>query len=250
MLRRPPVRRPLPHVAGHVVQAESVGRERADRRRRAVAVVVTPGEITVPVVRQPLPRTLRFVAPHEGGTVEAAASRPFPLRLGRQCLARPSRRRPQRPRRRRARPGWSAWPSSELPGPSGCAPRGAWRPPPPLVEVAQVDGTGGHREHHRPGHEVLRRSAGEVGRVERSLGDRHVAGRRDELVELAVGHLEAVDPEPVDVDGVRRRLLARSGRLSPSGRCRPAPGPCGEGSVSRGLRWSRARPSSRAPGRS
>ena len=179
MLRRPPVRRPLPHVAGHVVQAESVGRERADRRRRAVAVVVAPREIAVPVVRQPLPRTLRFVAPHEGGTVEAAAGRPFPLHLGRQCLARPcgvglSVLVGD------VHDGWSAWPSSELPGPSGCAPRGAWRPPPPLVEVAQVDRTGGHREHHRPGHEVLRWGAGEVGRVERTLGDRHVAGRRDE----------------------------------------------------------------------
>ena len=32
-----------------------------------------------------------------------------------------------------------------------------------------------------------------------------VAG--DELGELAVGDLEAVDPEPVDIDGMRRRLL-------------------------------------------
>ena len=89
--RRPPVRRPLPHVAGHVVQAVAVGGVRADRRGRAVAVVVTPREVAVPVVRQPLARSLGFVAPHERRAVESAARSPLPLRLGRQRLARPRR---------------------------------------------------------------------------------------------------------------------------------------------------------------
>src|SRR5687768_13351057 len=43
------VARPLPHVAGHVVQAIAVGRERPDRGRALVAVgeQVLPGELAL-----------------------------------------------------------------------------------------------------------------------------------------------------------------------------------------------------------
>ena len=73
--------------------------------------------------------------------------------------------------------------------------------------MAQVDGPLRPREDQRAGHEVLRRGAREVGRVERSLGDRCVSRRLDEGVELPVGDLVAVDPEAFDADRVGRAFL-------------------------------------------
>src|SRR4051794_19406289 len=59
--------RPLPDVAGHVVEAVAVGRERAPRGRAAVSVdaEVLPGELPLPRVR-PRPAAWELVvAPRE-----------------------------------------------------------------------------------------------------------------------------------------------------------------------------------------
>ena len=84
---------PLPHVAGHVVEAEAVGRERAHRRRAEVAVGrrVLPRELALPGVRHPAPAGRLLVAPGEALAVQPAARRALPLGLGRQRLARPGR---------------------------------------------------------------------------------------------------------------------------------------------------------------
>jgi hypothetical protein len=55
--------------------------------------------------------------------------------------------------------------------------------------VPQVDRAGGPGEHEPPGHEVLGWRAGEVGGIERALGDGVVAGVGHECGEFAVGHL-------------------------------------------------------------
>ena len=89
----------------------------------------------------------------------------------------------------------------------GMAPAGAGRPGPPLAQMPEVDRSLRPREDQRAGHEVLGRSAGERARVERALGDGDVARLVDERREQAVRDLERVDPEALDADAVRRRLL-------------------------------------------
>ncbi len=204
--RRVPVGRPLPDVPRHVVQAEAVGGERTHGQRRPRARLGAPRKVAVPEVREPLARRLRLVAPGVDGAVEAAARRVLPLGLGGQVLAGPGgegggvlvgdvhHRVVVEPLERRPRT-------------ERVLPRCARRPRPPLVQVAQVDRPPRRREHHRAGHEVLGRRAREVGRVERSLRDRDVAGRRHERGEGGVRDLVPVDPDRVDGDVVNRRLL-------------------------------------------
>src|SRR5205814_9451067 len=70
-----PVGAPLPDVAGHVVQAVAVGRERADRRRplEAVLLGVVVGEFSLPGVGHVLAAGLELVAPGVGLAFQAAA---------------------------------------------------------------------------------------------------------------------------------------------------------------------------------
>ena len=149
-----PVGGPFPDVARHLVQPEAVGRIRAHGDRRAVARVVAPGEVAMPEVRQAVAGSLRLVAPDERRAVEAAASRALPLGLGRQRLAGPGG----------VGLGVLAGDvhdrvvADRLPW----APARAGRPRPPLLHVAEVDRTAGHREDERSRDEILRRCAGEV----------------------------------------------------------------------------------------
>ena len=205
---RVPVGRPLPDVAGHVVEAEAVGREGADRRRRRRSPSSgPPGEVAVPVVRQPLPGRARARRPRCRSRRPARRARRAPTRPRSAAPCRPRSRTPRRPRRRRARPGGPRGPRCDAAGPVRVPPPRARRPRPPLAHVPQVDRAAGRREHERARDEVLGRRAREVGRVERPLGDRDVAGRLDERGELRVRDLVPVDPEPVHADAVRGRLL-------------------------------------------
>src|SRR3954453_6529881 len=89
--RGEPVRTPLPDVAGHVVQAVAVRRERAHRRGPSVAVVsrVLAGEGPLEhVPPAPAPR-FELVAPGVVLLLEAAARRALPLGLGGQPRAAP-----------------------------------------------------------------------------------------------------------------------------------------------------------------
>ena len=206
MARDVPVGRPLPDVAGHVEEAEAVRREGADRRPGAVAGLRPPGELAVPVVRTSLAARFRLVAPDEVAAVEPAARGQLPLGLARQLLPGPGRVRlgvlvgdvhhglvlAALRRARRA---------------VGMPPAGAGRPGPPLAQMPEVDRPLRPREDERAGHEVLGRSARERARIERALGDGDVARLVDEGREQAVRDLERVDPEALDADAVRRRLL-------------------------------------------
>ncbi len=160
----------------------------------------------MPVVGEPLAGRFRLVAPDVGRRLEAAASRPLPLGLGRQRLAGPGRVR-LRVLERDVDDRLVLAPGERAVRPVGAHPACPRRPRPPLVDVPQVDGAGGHREDERAGDEVLGRRARKVRRVERPLGDRDVAGVLDEHGELTVRRLEPVDPEAVDRDAVGGRLL-------------------------------------------
>src|SRR5436309_3139894 len=90
VLLRIPVRGPFPDVADHVVDAVAVGRKRLDRRgaRKAVAVQVLLREIALPGVGAMIAIGRELVAPGIFGAAEPSPRRKFPLRFGRQVLAR------------------------------------------------------------------------------------------------------------------------------------------------------------------
>ena len=197
-----PVGRPLPDVAGHVVEVEAVGREGADRRCRAVALLGAP-EIAVPVVRQPRAGELGLVTPDVGRAVEPAARR-APTRPRWEGPARPRRRRPRRPRRRRGPPGGPRGPrwSCRARRAAATMRRG---PRPPLAHVPQVHRPGGPGEHERSRDQVLGRGAGKsAGSSGRSAT---VTCRWRPRTRVRVRGLMLVDREPVHADPVRGRLL-------------------------------------------
>src|SRR6188508_3435114 len=88
-----PVARPLPDVAGDVVEPVSVGWEAADRRCsiEAIELEVLPRELALPAVRHRLALRKVVIAPGERGTLEPASRRELPFRLCRKLLARPTR---------------------------------------------------------------------------------------------------------------------------------------------------------------
>src|SRR5439155_8549487 len=93
--RGEPVRRPLPDVAAHVVEAEAVRRKARDRRGALVAVEleVLPGELALPGVCSWHAAREVLVPPGEGGAVQPAARGALPFGLGRELLPAPGRLR-------------------------------------------------------------------------------------------------------------------------------------------------------------
>ena len=75
------------------------------------------------------------------------------------------------------------------------------------LESREVDGLAGRREHQPARLQHLRQGAGIVLGIGRDLRPGHVVGRRHEGAELRVGDGRGIDPEPVDRDGVARRLV-------------------------------------------
>src|SRR6476646_4363772 len=86
-----PVGRPLPDVAGDVVEAVAVRGKAADGRGALVAVElqVLPGELALPGVRHRLAVREVLVAPREYRSLETAAGGELPLGFGGQVLPRP-----------------------------------------------------------------------------------------------------------------------------------------------------------------
>ena len=147
-----------------------------------------------------------LVAPDIFCAVEAAARREFPFGLGRQFLASPlgiGRRilighmhdrmvgQLLDRARRTAR----------------MAPVGAANIDPPIVVVAEIDRASRLLEHRRGWGKLIGQCAGIIGRIDRLLGQRDVAGRRNKTLEVAVGDGECFHPEAVDRDAVRRRFF-------------------------------------------
>src|SRR5262245_3924465 len=87
------------------------------------------------------------------------------------------------------------------------APARAGHPCPPVLIIAEVDRPGGLLKDHRARHEVLHGGTGKIRGIERTLGERAIAGSLDEASELLIGRLVAVDPETIDSDIVDRTLL-------------------------------------------
>ncbi len=206
--RREEVARPLPHVAGHVVQPVAVGGEGADRRRALVAVgqEVLPGELALPRIRRHASFGRELVAPREDGALQPTARGELPLCLGRQRLSGPSRIRVRvlvRYMHHRVvvtpveRARWSF----------GVAPARARRVGPPGVVVVQADGTRRPAKDERAGHKQCRVDARIVGGVRRALGRGDVVGCLGEAAELGVCHRVFVRPEAVDRNAVYRALL-------------------------------------------
>ena len=86
-----PVRAPLPHVAGHVVQPVAIGRERADRGRsgKAVGTVVLIGEPALEYVHHVLAVGLELGPPGKALLDETTARGVLPFRLARKPRPRP-----------------------------------------------------------------------------------------------------------------------------------------------------------------
>src|SRR5690606_1827804 len=200
--------RPLPDVSRHVVETETIGGKRADRRRAFVTVrlEVLPGELALPGVG--LRTTVRFetLAPRVGGSVEPAARRELPLRLARQRLPRPSRIglgifvRDVDDRMLIA--------SFEVALRSlRMLPARAWNVGPPCAWITQRNPPYRLAEHERAGDEN-RRVHPRIGvRIRRAFGERDVARRLDELAKRRVGHRMRIHPEPGNRDPSNRPLL-------------------------------------------
>src|SRR5579871_2475372 len=71
---RIPVRRPLPHVSGHIVESVTIRWKRSDRHRpRPTARGTAPGKVALPRIRRRFSARFHLVAPDEILTLEAAA---------------------------------------------------------------------------------------------------------------------------------------------------------------------------------
>src|SRR5579862_145879 len=86
-----PVGAPFPDVAGHVEQAEAVGREgsHGGRARKTVLAGVLTRKGALPGVGQELAGRVLFISPAEPLPVQAAASRELPFGLAREALVGP-----------------------------------------------------------------------------------------------------------------------------------------------------------------
>jgi hypothetical protein len=199
---------PLPDVAGHVVEPEAVGRVAPDRGRALLArrLQVLPGEFALPGVGHRLAPRGRVVAPGERRAVEAAAGGELPFGLGWELLARPrgvgvgvlGRDVGDRVLVEAVQGAARA---------ARVAPVRARGVAPPLGHVAQAHRAPGRVEHQRAGVQQGRVGVRVLGRVERALGHRDVAGRLREAAELGHRDRAGVDPEGVDLDPADRALL-------------------------------------------
>ena len=98
-------------------------------------------------------------------------------------------------------------PSSELPGPNGCASSLRASSPTSCRNCARSTGAAATSERPRPRDQILRRGSWEIRRVQRALGERHVAGRIDKACELGVGDDVGVDPEAINRNFMNRPLF-------------------------------------------
>ena len=205
---REPVRRPLPDVADHVVQAVAVGRKRGDRRGalEAVGAEVLARKLALPGVGHVRAAGRELVAPGIVDAVEPAARGEFPFRFGRQLLAGPCGVG-ERVGERDMHDRMVVAAVDVALGAVGMPPVGALQKGPPFAPVAQVDRPRRGREHQRAGVEHVRQCAGIIFRLGRDLRRRDVAGRAHERLELPVGDRRAIDPECIHRDAMNRGLF-------------------------------------------
>ena len=205
---RKEVGRPLPDVAGHVVEAVPVRPEALDRRGALEAVEqgVLPGELALPGVCHQLALGRELVTPAIDLPFEPSARGVLPFRFGREVLAGPGG------------VGASVFEGDvgdgvqlasvkRAAGAFRVLPVGAGYPRPPVADVGEVDRTCAAREHEGSRHEQLGDRIRVVGGIGRLLGPGDVVGCPDEASKLGDGDRVLVDPEAVDGDPMNRSLL-------------------------------------------
>ena len=160
--RSVPVGAPLPDVAGHVVQAVAVGRERLHRGGALEAVGRRcSGAGTRPARCWRSDRRVGAARrrPRRRACRPARRGRRTPTRPRSAAACRPTSRRRRRRPRRRGRRGDRPCPSMVLPGPSGCRQLAPGVHFHHCEKSSSVDRPVGRREHQRAGDELLRRAA-------------------------------------------------------------------------------------------
>jgi hypothetical protein len=205
--RTPQARRPLPDIADHVVQAESIGRERIDRRCACVSVLgeVFMGKAALPGVGEKAPFRIGGIAPGIGLAFESAARGELPFGFGRQFLAGPGRIGQRifitdMNDRMTVAAGERAVRSFGMP------PIRARPVFPPGETVAQADRPVRLLEHQRARHQQCGIGIGIHVPARRALRISDISGRRDEPGKFGIGDGVFVHPEAVD-DGRTRRPL-------------------------------------------
>jgi hypothetical protein len=203
-----PVLGPFPDVADHVGQAEAVGRIGADRRGSFVAVrqIVLPGEFALPDIGHLASIRLQLITPGIFMIIHSGPCGIFPLRLGRQALARPvgisgGVGMGDVHHRVIHQFGVAAVRSKRM------TPVGTEAEGPPVGPVGGVDGKFGRHEQQGAGLQHLGLRARIVLGIGRNLGGRDVARGVDEFSELTVGHGRSIDPEAADPDRMPWRLF-------------------------------------------
>ena len=188
-------------------QSVSIRRKRIDRRRALVPVAaeVLPRKLALPGIGHMPALPIEFVTPGVVRAIQTAAGGEFPLRFGRQLLARPFRVRLDiaigdvygrvvfETLDRAFRPQRMAHVRSphELPPGAGTE----------IHPMARLE------EHHRAGIEHLGQGARIIFRSRRDLGKGHVAGGVEETLKISICDRSTVHPEAVHRYLVNGRLL-------------------------------------------
>ena len=233
-LRGEPVRAPLPHVAGHGVEAEGVGRKAVHRARAGEAILggVDARKFSLPDVAHVFAGRGELVAPRVELLLEASARGVLPLRLGGQRPARPGgvgrRVVPGDVHHRMARPVVHM-----RAGPLGMAPIRAGHLAPPggggdrvLDQFVEPSGREVHPEDERP---LIDLGLGAVARLGDEGGEVGICNRECIDCEGREGHGAhrplAVGGEGVLVAGAHQELAAgqRDGGAGRCGRAWAAP---------------------------
>ena len=191
-----PVGAPLPDVAGHVVQAEAVRRERGrpapcreSRRRGCCRSGNVPCQTFIDARRRASARH-----PTESAAARARRVPRTPTRPRSEVACRPTRSTRERRSTTRGRPDGRGAPRARSAGPPDGA---SWRRRPAATRAPP---------RRRASAEVVGEQPGEDERPTEALGLGDVTGRADEASESVVGHRRCVDPERRKLDLARRAL--------------------------------------------
>src|SRR3954451_200323 len=208
VLRRPPIGRPFPHVAYHVVEAVAVWRECFNRGSVLVSRLreILVREDAFPRIRHVLAARGKLVTPRKLRAVQSTARGKLPFGFGRKLLASPSSigfsiavrhvhdRMIIHPADRRARPVRTPPIRAEFEFP-------------PLTPVAQIDRVLRWSEDERACFEHLRQSAGIFLRLRFPFRESQVPGFVYKFTKLPVSDRSAIYPKSIDAYAVSRCLF-------------------------------------------